>query len=74
MQPGQGKFLCYIFSMTKLGRPATGQTPVRTVRIGAAWDEAKATADEHGDRMADIIEAALRRYVQRKRAKDAAAS
>lgn len=49
------------------GRPATGQVPVRTVRIGSAWDEAHALAKERGDRMPDIIEAALKRYVARHR-------
>ena len=49
----------------KVGRPATGQTPVRTMRIGSAWDQAKAIADQRGDKMVAIIEAALRRYVSR---------
>jgi hypothetical protein len=50
------------------GRPATGQVPVRTVRVGPVWDEARALAKEHGDRMPEIIEAALKRYVARRRA------
>jgi hypothetical protein len=50
-----------------MGRPATGQTPVRTVRIGPVWDEALAIAKERGDRMPVIIEAALRRYIARHR-------
>ena len=47
------------------GRPATGQVPVRTVRVGAIWDEAYALAKNRGDRMPDLIEQALRRYVAR---------
>lgn len=47
------------------GRPATGQTPVRTLRLGPVWDEAKAIADERGDKMAIVIEEALRRYIRR---------
>jgi len=49
------------------GRPATGQVPVRTVRIGPVWDEAYALAKERGDRMPDVIEAALKRYIARHR-------
>jgi len=49
----------------RVGRPATGQTPVRTVRIGHIWDEAKQHADERGDKLAVILEEALRRYVHR---------
>jgi hypothetical protein len=49
----------------KVGRPATGQTPVRTARIGPVWDQAKKIADRRGETMAAVIDAALRRYVQR---------
>ncbi len=49
----------------KVGRPATGQTPVRTLRLGALWDEAKTIADRRGDKMTAIIEEALRRYIRR---------
>jgi hypothetical protein len=49
----------------KVGRPATGQTPVRTVRVGTSWDEAKAIADRRGEKMAAIVEEALRRYIRR---------
>jgi len=50
--------------MAKRGRPATGKTKVRSVRVGHVWDEAKAIADSRGDHMAVIIEKALHRYVQ----------
>lgn len=49
------------------GRPATGQTPVRTIRIGPVWDEAKEYAEDRGETMTAVVEAALRRYVQRAR-------
>jgi hypothetical protein len=45
-----------------MGRPATGQTPVRTVRIGAAWDEARANAEADGEKFADVLERLLHRY------------
>jgi hypothetical protein len=51
----------------KVGRPATGQTPVRTVRIGPVWDDALALMKERGDKMPHIIEAALKRYIARHR-------
>lgn len=49
----------------RVGRPATGQTPVRTLRSGAIWDQAKAIADRRGDKMVAIVEEALRRYIKR---------
>lgn len=48
-----------------VGRPATGQTPVRTARIGNVWDEAKAIADSRGEKMTAVVEAELRRYIKR---------
>lgn len=45
-----------------MGRPATGQTPVRTVRIGDAWDEARANAEADGEKFADVVDRLLRRY------------
>lgn len=48
-----------------VGRPATGQTPVRTMRVGTIWDEAKAIADARGEKMTAVVEDALRRYVRR---------
>lgn len=46
-----------------MGRPRTGQTPVRSVRIGRVWDQAHAVAEERGERLAVIIERLLRRYI-----------
>ena len=40
--------------------------PVRTVRCGPIWDEAKEVADENGDILSEIIREALERYVARK--------
>lgn len=60
----QGRTFCItLSSMAKRGRPATGQTPVRAVRVGPVWDEAKAIADARGDHMAVIVDKALRRYI-----------
>lgn len=50
------------------GRPPTGQTPVHSVRVnGAVWDEAKKLAEQRGETITQVIEAALRRYIQRHR-------
>ena len=40
-------FRCYLYVVTEprgRGRPATGRDPVRTIRMGALWDEARAAA------------------------------
>ena len=52
------------------GRPATGQVPVRTVRVGPIWDEAKAVAEEQGEKFSDVIDTLLKRYVARHKPKD----
>lgn len=49
------------------GRPATGQVPVRTVRIGSAWDEAKALAEQRGEKFSDVLDGLLKRWVARHR-------
>jgi hypothetical protein len=55
-------------------RPATGQTPVRNIRVpGHLWQAAKAKAKAEGRTMTDVIVAYLRRYIStppRKRADD----
>jgi len=35
---------------------------VRTVRIGDAWDEARANAEADGEKFADVLDRLLRRY------------
>lgn len=50
-----------------MGRPATGQTPVRTLRLGQVWDEAKENAKSDGETMTDLVERLLRRYNAAKR-------
>jgi hypothetical protein len=45
-----------------MGRPPTGQTPVRTVRLGDVWDEARANAEAEGHTMTDLVDRLLRRY------------
>jgi predicted HicB family RNase H-like nuclease len=51
--------------MTKpRGRPKTGTTPLRNVRIADdLWDAAKAAAAHRGETVTDVIERALRDYV-----------
>lgn len=43
------------------GRPATGQTPKRNVRIGQVWDDAEDLAHILDMRMTAYVEEALRR-------------
>ncbi|HEX6937922.1 MAG TPA: YlcI/YnfO family protein [Longimicrobiales bacterium] len=52
----------------KRGRPATGQTPNRTVRVpDEVWEEAKKQAAEEGKNVSDVVNDCLRRYIQRRR-------
>ncbi|MDP9799333.1 hypothetical protein J2S43_007845 [Catenuloplanes nepalensis] len=51
----------------RAGRPATGQTPVRTVRLGAIWDEASELATANGEKMTALVERALRAEIARLR-------
>lgn len=48
--------------MAKIGRPATGETPIRRFRSGAIWDAAKAKADIERRTMTDVLNEALRKY------------
>lgn len=55
-----------VFGMTqeprrRPGRPATGQTPKRNVRIGAAWEQGEQLAAALGMTMTAYVETALRR-------------
>jgi hypothetical protein len=56
------------------GRPATGVTPKRNIRIGNVWDEAAAIAEARGETMTAVVEAELRRYVKRHRPQESALS
>jgi hypothetical protein len=49
------------------GRPPTGITPKRNIRVGQVWDDAAAIAAARGETMTAIVEQALRRYVSRHR-------
>jgi hypothetical protein len=55
--------------MTKTGRPATGQTRMRSFRMGPVWDDARAVANERGENLRDVIERYLRRYIANHRGK-----
>lgn len=47
-----------------MGRPATGQTTPRAVRVSdALWDQALATAKARGDSVSEVIRQSLREYV-----------
>lgn len=51
----------------KPGRPATGKTPNRTVRVpDEVWEEAKRKAESEGRNVSDVVNECLRRYLRRK--------
>lgn len=45
------------------GRPATGQTPTRSVRVGDVWDRAREIAAQRGETMTAVITRALEAYI-----------
>lgn len=45
------------------GRPATGRTPTRSIRLGPIYDAALQAAHRRGDRLPAIIEDCLEEYV-----------
>lgn len=47
------------------GRPPTGVTPKRYLRVGALWDEATNLARERGETMTALVTRALEREVER---------
>jgi predicted transcriptional regulator len=47
-----------------VGRPATGQTPVRHIRIGdGLWNQVRQIADEQGRPATAVVIDALKRYI-----------
>ncbi|SFO14217.1 hypothetical protein SAMN04489713_104253 [Actinomadura madurae] len=51
----------------KRGRPATGKTPNRTVRVpDEVWNEAKEKAEREGKNVSDVVNDCLRRYLRKK--------
>lgn len=51
----------------KRGRPATGKTPNRTVRIpDEVWQQAKEKAAAEGKTVSDVVNECLRRYLRRR--------
>lgn len=51
-----------MYYANRMGRPATGQTKVRSVRVGDVWDTAKANAEQDGETISDVITRLLLRY------------
>lgn len=50
------------------GRPRTGVTPKRNIRVGPIWDEAEAIACARGDgTMSKLVPKLLENYVRRHR-------
>lgn len=56
----------------RVGRPATGVTPKRNIRVGEIWDEAAERALAEGENMAGLVTRLLHRYVEEKRKRKAA--
>jgi len=59
---------CVSEEKKRRGRPATGVTPKRNLRVGPVWDEAAAIAEARGETITDvarpILERGLRRYIR----------
>ncbi len=49
------------------GRPRTGVTPKRNIRVGPVWDEAAAIAAAHGESMTELVTRLLQNYARRHR-------
>lgn len=49
------------------GRPATGNAPSRSIRMGVTWDEAAALAEQRGETMRAFTERALELEIRRVR-------
>ncbi|GAB3817609.1 hypothetical protein [Micromonospora zhanjiangensis] len=45
------------------GRPATGKTPTRSMRLGPNYDRAKAKAKANGETISAVVERLLAEYV-----------
>lgn len=45
------------------GRPATGVTPKRNIRVGDVWDQAEVIARGDGETMTALVSRLLRGYV-----------
>jgi hypothetical protein len=45
------------------GRPATGKTPTRSMRLGPVYDQAKAKAEANGETITAVVERLLTQYV-----------
>ena len=45
------------------GRPATGKTPTRSMRLGPVYDQAKAKAEANGESITAVVERLLAEYV-----------
>ena len=50
------------------GRPATGVTPKRNIRVGDVWDQAEEYAKTDGENMAQLVTHLLHGYVAHKKA------
>lgn len=49
------------------GRPPTGETPKRYLRVGQLWEEAATLAAQRGETMTALVIRALEREVRRLR-------
>jgi hypothetical protein len=54
-------------------RPATGQTPVRHVRIGdEIWEQVEWIADQDDCTLTDVVKTALTEYIAKRRRQERA--
>lgn len=56
------KFMAEESAPKRRGRPATGVTPKRNVRMGETWEQGEELAKRLGVSMTAYVEEALRRY------------
>lgn len=45
------------------GRPATGKTPSRSMRLGPVYDQAKAKAEANGETITAVVKRLLTEYI-----------
>lgn len=64
------EILWYIFRVEEKrprGRPATGVTPKRNIRVGDVWDQAEQYAKADGETMTSLVTRLLARWVEQQR-------
>jgi hypothetical protein len=60
--PGNDKEMTVAETTRRPGRPATGKTPTRSMRLGDNYDRAKAKAEANGETITAVVERLLGEY------------